>query len=335
MILTGADIVEWLEESDPEKVESLFRSADRERGRLVGDEIHVRGIVEFSNYCKRNCLYCGLRKSNERLARCRMGLEEIFEAAREAAAMDFKTIVLQSGEDDAYSADDLCRLVARIKKELNLSITLAVGEKSFDDYRKMKEAGADRYLLKFETSSPSLFRALKPDSSYAERFRCLEWLRESGFQVGSGNMIGLPGQTSAILAEDILTFRKMDLDMIGVGPFIPHPETPLAHTPGGTVLATLKTVAITRLAAGSAHIPATTALGTIDPEGRQKALRCGANVVMPNVTPLRFRKQYEIYPNKLSSNESPAASRDRVASLIASVGRSIASDFGHSLKIRT
>jgi biotin synthase len=328
-----SELVAWLNEENPEKIFHLYREADRTRKEFMGDEVHIRGIIEFSNYCRRDCLYCGLRKSNDRLFRYRMNPEAIFQAAGEARRLDFRTVVLQSGEDPFYSAESLCVLVKRIKKEFNLAITLCVGERAFEEYRMLREAGADRYLLKFETSHPALFKRLKPDSSYEERFRCLEWLRELGYQVGSGNMVGLPGQTSESLAEDILLFKELDLDMIGIGPFIPDPNTPLAEAAAGDLDRTLKVVALTRLVTRNTHLPATTAVGTIHPLGRQKALQCGANVIMPNVTPKEFRRHYQIYPNKVCIDESPSNCRFCVEGMVTSLGRRVGSGFGHSLKL--
>lgn len=326
------ELIAWLDEQNPGKISRLYEEANRIRKEFMGDEVHIRGIIEFSNYCRRDCLYCGLRRSNDRLFRYRMNLEAIFQAARGARRLDFKTVVLQSGEDPFYSAKDLCALLKRIKKELNLAITLCVGERAFEEYRMFKEAGADRYLLKFETSHQALFKRLKPDSSYEERFRCLAWLKELGYQVGSGNMVGLPGQTSESLAEDILLFNQLDLDMIGIGPFIPDPNTPLAKSAAGDLDRTLKVVALTRMVTRNAHLPATTAVGTIHPIGRQKALQCGANVIMPNATPKEFRKHYQIYPNKICINESPSNCRFCVEGMVASLGRKIGSGFGDTLK---
>ncbi len=331
-ILPREELVKFLDEEDPEKVSRLYREADQARKAFMGDEVHIRGIVEFSNYCRRDCLYCGLRKSNGRLFRYRMTPEAIFQAAREAQRLDFKTIVLQSGEDPFYSAQDLGGLVRRIKDELSLAVTLCVGERTFGEYKALKEAGADRYLLKFETSDRNLFHELKPDSSYEERFRCLEWLRELGYQVGSGNMVGLPGQTTETLADDVLLFRELDLDMIGIGPFIPDPNTPLAGAGAGDLERTLKTVALTRLVTRDTHLPATTAVGTIHPLGRQKALQCGANVIMPNATPKEFRRHYQIYPNKICIDESPSNCRFCIEGMVSSLGRRIGSGCGDSLK---
>ena len=326
------ELLDWLLEPNPEKVAYLFREADRIRKVCMGDEVHIRGIVEFSNYCRRDCLYCGLRKSNDQIVRYRMSWDEIFQAAKEAERLDFKTVVLQSGEDLYYSTEELCSLIREIKKNLTLAITLSIGERTFEEYRMFKEAGADRYLLKIETSNAELFKRLKPDSSYMERFRCLEWLKELGYQVGSGNIVGLPHQTPESLAEDILCFQKFNFDMIGIGPFIPHPNTPLGNAQQGELDLVLRVVALTRLVTRNTHLPATTAVGTIHPLGRQKALSCGANVIMPNATPREFRKHYQIYPNKICVNESPSNCRHCIEGMVASLGRRIGFGFGDTLK---
>ncbi len=328
------EIVYYLKTTSEEEKKYLFRRADEIRETYCGNEVHIRGIIEFSNYCIRDCTYCGLRKSNRKLHRYRMTIQEIFEVAKKAKEMDFKTVVLQSGEDPYYRIEDLCLLTEKIKTELNLAVTVCIGERTREEYRMMREAGADRYLLKFETSDPVLYARLKPDSSYENRFRCLEWLRELGYQVGSGNMVGLPGQTIESLAEDILLFKELDLDMIGIGPFIPHPDTPLRNTKTGTLDMTLKVLAITRIVTKNTHLPATTAVGTIDLFGRQKALQCGANVIMPNVGPQRYRKDYQIYPNKICIFENADHCHSCIEEMIESLGRTVSSGFGHSLKMR-
>ncbi|OGW92439.1 MAG: [FeFe] hydrogenase H-cluster radical SAM maturase HydE, partial [Omnitrophica bacterium RIFCSPHIGHO2_12_FULL_44_12] len=310
----------------------LFAEADRVRKQYCGDEVHLRAIIEFSNYCKRDCLYCGLRKSNGKLTRYRMTVDEIFCAARNAQSLGYQTIVLQSGEDDGFSTDELCGLVRKIKKELDLAITLSVGEKTYEEYRAMKEAGADRYLLKIETTNPELFKKLKPDSDLEKRSQCLENLKNLGFQVGSGVMVGLPGQTLEDLTDDICFFRESDFDMIGIGPFIPHPETPLNQAKKGELNLVLKVVALTRLATLNAHLPATTAIGTIDPAGRQKALMCGANIMMPNATPKQYRRFYEIYPNKICITENPNDCNSCIQNMLRSLGRKLGAGYGHSLK---
>lgn len=331
-MLTKSEIVAWLQERDEKAIGNLYREADEVRKQYVGDAIHLRGLIEFSNYCKRDCEYCGLRHSNQNVVRFRMPLSEILDTAILSRNLGIQTVVLQSGEDSAYSIEDLCSLVRDIKK-LELAITLSIGERSYEDYKRLREAGADRFLLRFETSDPSLFARLKPDSSYKQRLQCLESLRRLGYQVGSGTMVGLPGQTIDSIADDILRFKELDLDMIGIGPFIPHPETPLRDCVGGTIDLVLRTTALTRIVTRDTHIPATTATGTIDATGRQKALRCGANVIMPNMTPSPYRKNYLIYPGKICISETPGKCSLCVEGMATELGRTIGRDAGHSLKI--
>jgi biotin synthase len=225
--------------------------------------------------------------------------------------------------------------MSRIKKELSLAITLSAGELSYEDYKRLREAGVDRYLIRFETSDPRLFKELKPDSDHKKRIEILHWLAEIGFQVGSGIMVGLPGQTPETLADDILLFRELGLDMVGNGPFIPNPETPLSGSKGGDLTSSLKLIALTRLVVPDAHIPATTALGTIDPEGRRKGLACGANVIMPNVTPRKYGKDYLLYPGKICVDERPEDCRACIENALSSMGRKVSAGYGHSLRYKS
>jgi len=325
--LKKQEIVRSLLEYDKAAVRALFKEADRIRKRYAGDSVHLRGLVEFSNYCSQDCLYCGLRRSNRKIKRYRMTCARILETCRKAAQQGFKTIVLQSGEDRHYKIKDLCALVSDIKK-LNVAVTLSIGELTYSQYKQLKAAGADRYLLRFETSDPELYASLRPDRSLAQRLRCLAWLEKLGYEVGSGAMVGLPGQTAGSIADDISLFKKMDLDMIGIGPFIPHPNTPLSKAAGGSLELVLKAVALTRIVTRNTNIPATTAVGTIDALGRQKALSCGANILMPNMTPSRYRKLYEIYPDKICISESALKCAGCVGRMIRALGRTIAVDFG-------
>ncbi len=311
---------------------ALFGEADRVRRLHVGDAVHLRGLIEFSNACGRDCLYCGLRRSNSAVERYRMSPDEIFETAKAAAGLGYKSLVLQSGENCQYPVKDMCALLNRIKAQIGIAITLSMGEKIREEYAALKQAGADRYLLRFETSSEKLFKELKPDSSFKERFQCLTWLRELGFQVGSGIMVGLPGQTFEMIADDILLMERLDLDMIGIGPFIANPQTPLKDAQSGTLDLTLKAVAILRIITKNAHIPATTAMGSIEAGGREKALRCGANVLMPNVTPVKYREHYQLYPNKICIKDQPGECAACIAGMVRSLGRTIATDAGDSLK---
>lgn len=329
--LDREEITSLLSASDAE-VEDLYRAADEVRARYLGDEVHLRGIIEFSDHCRRNCLYCGIRAGNSRVQRYRIEPDEIVEVARRAYGLGYRTVVLQSGEDPWYTAEMIAGIVRRIKSQCDLAVTLSIGERSREEYAVMKAAGADRYLMRHETSDPELFARLRPGTTLGARVERLRWLRELGYQVGSGHMVGLPGQTAETLAGDILLLRELDVEMAGIGPFIPHPDTPLASSPGGTIEDTLKVVAVTRLVLPWAHLPSTTAVGSIDAQGRQKALRCGANVIMPNVTPGKYREGYQLYPHKICLAEEPEHCRPCVEGIIRSLGRRVGADRGDSPK---
>lgn len=246
-------IISLLRTRSESALRELFCRADRARKEQVGDEVYLRGLIEFSNHCGRDCLYCGLRASNRRIKRYRMSCTQIFSAAKKVRRLGIRTVVLQSGEDAHYSIEELCRLVKKIKA-LGLAVTLSIGERSYQDYKLLKAAGADRYLLRFETSDPGLYAKLRPGRTLANRLRCLAWLKELGYQVGSGAMVGLPGQTGASIAGDIFLYKRLGLDMIGIGPFIPHPHTPLAKAPQTGLEKVLKVLALTRIITGNTHI---------------------------------------------------------------------------------
>jgi biotin synthase len=307
--------------------------ADEVRSSCCGDEVHLRGVIEFSNYCIRDCLYCGLRCSNRKLTRYRMTKEEIVECALMGFQAGLKTIVLQSGDDLACREEDISRIIHLIKEKADVAITLCVGERDYRDYRAWKKAGADRYLLKHETANPVLYSRLHPGQTLAKRLEILGWLKEIGYQVGAGNIVGLPGQTLRDLADDILLMKELDVEMAGIGPFIPHPDTPLGDEKQGTLNMTLKVLALARIVLRDVHLPATTAIGSIHPEGREMALRAGANVVMPNITPTRYRRLYQIYPNKICIDENMENCLGCLAKRINSCGRKIAENKGHSLKV--
>ncbi len=322
------EIIKYLKGADTKE---LFAEADRVRKAFVGDSVYLRGIIEFSNYCCQDCLYCGLRRENSKITRYRMTLDEIVASAKKAVELNIPTVVLQSGEDNFYSVGDLCSVVKEIKK-FNLAVTMSIGERSYDDYCKLKEAGADRYLLRFETSDEELYAKLRPGKKFSQRLQCLKWLKELKYQAGSGIMVGLPGQSMESIADDILLFKDLDLDMIGIGPFLPHPNTPLAQNKSIELDLVLKVIALTRIVTENTHIPATTAVGTLDSQGRQKALKCGANVIMPNITPTKYRKYYEIYPDKICVDEDATKCRGCVEGMILASGRKVGVGFGHSLK---
>lgn len=325
-------LVYLLETEHEDDKKALFDAANSIRSQYMGDEVHLRGIIEFSNYCRRNCIYCGIRKDNENLERYRLSPEEIVSIAQRGAKLGYKTVVLQSGEDSWYTVDILCEIIEEIKKKSDIAITLCCGEFTFSQYLKLRNAGADRYLLKHETANPNLYQKLHPDMSFENRIQCLRRLKEMGYQVGTGIMVGLPNQTITDLADDILLMKELDADMIGIGPFIPHGETPFANSTQGNLDQVLKMIAITRLVLPYAHIPATTAIGTIDSQGRQRALQVGANVVMPNITPPNYRDKYQVYPNKICLNEEPEHCRACISKIISSLGRRVAEGYGHCPK---
>lgn len=333
--LTHAEILSWLRETDPVRLDQLFTRADRLRRAVVGDAVHLRGLVEISSHCRRQCMYCGLRAGNGSLHRYRMTAEEIRSAARSATRFGYGTIVLQAGEDPALEPDSIAALVAWIKHNTPLAITLSLGERSSDELRLWRQAGADRYLLRFETSDPELYRTLHPARVPGEpnRIELLIALKQLGYEAGGGVMVGLPGQSYESLARDLETFRLLDLDMIGIGPYIAHPETPLGSgllhpsvAPTEQVPATesmvCKTVALARLLCPQANLPATTALATLDrASGRKLALAAGANVVMPNLTPPAYRRLYQIYPGKACVEETAEACNLCLLGQIHSLGR--------------
>ena len=229
----------------------------------MGDEILLRGIIEFSNYCERNCLYCGLRKGNSKLSCYRMSEDEIIATAEQIKKTGIPTVVLQSGEDSFYTTDVICRLIERIRKETDLIITLSIGERALNDYKAFQQAGANRYLLKHETAHAEIYKYLRPGCKWNDRLQCLRWLKELGFETGTGNMVGLPGQTTEILADDLLVMKYLDADMLGIGPFIPHPDTPLAGIDNDDLDTVLRVIAVARLITRNTNIPATTALATL------------------------------------------------------------------------
>ncbi|MFW5980704.1 MAG: [FeFe] hydrogenase H-cluster radical SAM maturase HydE [Halanaerobiaceae bacterium] len=325
------DEIKILLQTEGKEFKELCQHASQLRDKFHGDEIHLRAIIEFSNYCNRNCKYCGLRKDNNKLTRYQLNPEQIIKMAEDAAQLGYKTVVLQSGEDN-YNCDDIADIISKIKRKADIAVTLSLGERDYEEYKIWKKAGADRYLLKQETANKDLYNELHPDMKYDERIRRLKWLKELGYQVGSGNIIGLPGQKIDHMVEDIKLFKKLDLHMVGIGPFISHRETPLRNLTSGTVKMTLKNIAITRLLLPLSHIPATTALGSIDPEGRQKAIKAGANVVMPNVTETSYRPLYEIYPSKICINEKAEDCRQCIGGIINSLGKKVSTGYGHCVK---
>lgn len=326
-----ACITRLLQACPGDETESLFAAADRIRKGFVGDSVHIRGIIEFSSYCVRNCLYCGLRRDNHRLQRYRMTPDEILAISERGIQSGYRTIVLQSGEDPYYGASDIARVVEGIKALGDVAVTLSVGEKECSEYATMRSAGADRFLLKHETCDPELYMQLHPGTFLETRIECLQNLKSLGFEVGSGFIVGLPGQDTSIIARDIAFLKALDVEMAGIGPFIPHPDTPLASYPAGDVTMTLKALAVARLALPPANLPVTTALSTLRQDGRQLALSCGGNVIMPNITPAKYRGLYEIYPDSASLKDPEDGGIREIAVMLEAMGRRISSTKGDSL----
>lgn len=320
---------------DANETQKLFKAADTVRKNFVGDAVQLRGLIEFSNICRQNCLYCGLRRSNKTIERYRLTPVQIVEFAKNAAELGFKTIVLQSGEDAYFDTPTMTKIIKEIKA-LNVAITLSIGEKTLAQYQAYKKAGADRYLLRIETTDAALYEKMNPGMTLQNRIECLKNLQLAGFEVGTGSLVGLPGQSIESIACDILFFKQINADMIGIGPFIPNEDTPLWCAPDveteRNLELSLKMMAITRLMLPDINIPATTAMETIDPAGRMLALQSGANVVMPNVTQRQYKKQYALYPGKISisddDSDTPENCRNSVIAKIKSIDRVVSTDFG-------
>jgi biotin synthase len=288
----------------------------RERARAVAQKsfdnrIYTRGLIEFTNYCKNDCYYCGIRRSNQAVERYRLTKEEILECCREGYELGFRTFVLQGGEDGSYSDDTLVDIVTSIKQAYpDCALTLSIGERSYESYEKLYRAGADRYLLRHETANEEHYARLHPENlSLRNRKECLNNLKKIGYQVGAGFMVGSPYQTTENIVEDLLFLKELSPEMVGIGPFLPHHETPFAEEPKGSMELTLVLISILRLMLPDALIPATTALGTIHPKGREEGILSGANVVMPNLSPTKVRKNYELYDNKICTGDEAAECR--------------------------
>ena len=298
--LNFQEIVYLLKMTNRKEINILYNIADRMRREIVGDVVDIRGAIEFSNICTKDCTYCGIRKNLPTLDRYRMNEDEIMEIVHELHALGLQTVILQSGEDAWFTADKIIALIKRIKTETGMKITLSVGERTYEEYASFKDAGANNYLLKVETTNPQIFKAVHPDDDLEHRIQCSKWLRELGYLNGSGMIIGLPEQTEEDIANDILYFKEMGINMIGIGPFVPAKNTPLQDLPHGNIELTLKAVAITRIVCKRVFLPATTALATLDPEGQEKALSVGANTIMLINTPRKYRESYQIYSSKFA-----------------------------------
>ena len=324
-VLSEDEFVTLLENHTPELAEDLFARARKRREERYGKDVYIRGLIEFTNYCKNNCLYCGIRCGNTNAQRYRLTNEEILDCCREGYDLGYRTFVLQGGEDPGFSPEQIEDVVRAIRADYpDCAITLSVGEHPKEVYARWKAAGADRYLLRHETADAEHYASLHPKNLTLEnRMGCLRDLKDLGYQVGCGFMVGSPGQTSAHIAKDLVFLHRFQPEMVGIGPFIPHCDTPLGGEPAGTVELTVFLLGVIRLMLPDVLLPATTALATIHPEGRELGIRAGANVCMPNLSPRAVREKYMLYNNKISTGEEAAQSRDALAKRIEAIGYTI------------
>lgn len=333
--LTKEDWVELIKGRNAELAEYLFALAREERHHYYDHDVYVRGLIEFTNYCKNDCLYCGIRKSNSNAKRYRLSEEDILSCCGTGYELGFRTFVLQGGEDGFYTDEKLVHIISRIKELYpDCALTLSIGEKSRESYQAYYDAGADRYLLRHETANATHYAKLHPASlNAANRQQCLLDLKDIGYQVGTGFMVGSPYQTAEHLAEDLLFIKKLNPHMIGIGPFIPHHDTPFADEKAGTLELTLFMLGLLRLMLPKVLLPATTALGTIHPKGRELGIQAGANVVMPNLSPVSVRKDYSLYDNKICTGDEAAECRFCLERRMQSIGYNIVTSRGDSLNI--
>lgn len=332
--LTEEEFVLLLQQAEDDTArEALRREALALCRHYYGNRVYIRGLIEFTNYCKNNCYYCGIRRDNHHVRRYRLTTEEILSCCREGYGLGYRTFVLQGGEDPYFTDERMVDLIRQIKVLYpDCAITLSIGEKEKESYRKFREAGADRYLLRHETADETHYRSLHPEEmQLSHRIHCLYDLKELGYQVGAGFMVGSPGQTLRHMAKDLLFLQKLQPEMVGIGPFIPHHDTRYAEERAGSVEMTLFLLSVIRILLPKVLLPATTALGTMDPLGREKGLLAGANVIMPNLSPEKNRKDYSLYDNKICTGEEAAQSIASLRKRVESVGCQVVTDRGDAL----
>lgn len=320
--LPGPELQALLTDLDESAEEYLFEQAREVREAVYGRDVYMRGLIEFTNYCKNDCYYCGIRCGNRRAVRYRLTEEQILSCCATGYALGFRTFVLQGGEDPYFTDERICAIVSAIKERYpDCAVTLSIGEKEAASYRAYYEAGADRYLLRHETADCGHYARLHPPKMrFEHRMQCLQTLKAIGFQTGCGLMVGSPFQTPEMLVQDLVFMRDFKPHMVGIGPFIPHRDTPFAAYPAGSLQCTLRLLAIVRLMLPNVLLPSTTALGTIHPNGRELGLRAGANVVMPNLSPVEVRKLYELYDDKICTGEEAAQCRGCLERRVESAG---------------
>lgn len=319
--LSQEEMLYLLDHIDEEGRALLSDKADKARKKYYDDRVYMRGLIEFTNYCKQNCMYCGIRGSNTNVDRYRLSEEGILECVKIGYDLGYRTFVLQGGEDPYYTDEMIVSIIQNIKKSYpECAITLSIGEKSYDSYKKYYDAGADRYLLRHETASKELYEKLHPKMSLEKRVRCLYDLKEIGYQVGTGFIVGLPYQTNKHITEDLMFIKKLKPHMVGIGPFMPQKDTPLGEHQSGTASQTVLLISILRLMQPDLLLPATTSLGSVDPKGREKGLKAGANVVMPNLSPTDVREKYALYDGKICTGDEAAHCRHCIEGRIKSAG---------------
>lgn len=325
-----------IENRNSEIAEILAKEADQVRRAIYGNSIYIRGLIEISNICKNDCYYCGIRKSNKTCQRYRLTPSEILVCCRAGYELGFRTFVMQGGEDGYFTDEVMCSIICQIKEEFpDCAVTLSLGERSFESYKKLKEAGADRYLLRHETADKGHYEKLHPGSmSFDERMECLKNLKALGYQVGCGIMVGSPGQTAQHLAKDLKFIEKFRPEMCGIGPFLPHRDTPMKDEPAGSVELTTYLLSIIRLIVPDILLPATTALGTAEQGGREKGILCGANVVMPNLSPTQVRSKYELYNDKLHTGMESAEHKEDLRKIFSKIGYEIVTDRGDVKRLK-
>jgi biotin synthase len=332
--LSKEEFVSLINERDRETEKLLCDEAVRVRKEIYGNSVYIRGLIEISNICKNDCFYCGIRKSNNNCERYRLSPEDIYSCCDEGYGLGMRTFVLQGGEDGYYSDDIVCEIVSNIKNKYpDCAVTLSLGERSKSSYKKLYDAGADRYLLRHETADKGHYNKLHPEKmSFDNRIKCLYDLKEIGFQTGCGFMVGSPFQTTGNIADDLLFIKSFDPDMCGIGPFIPHCDTVFKNENAGSVFLTCFLLSVIRLMKPNVLLPATTALGTLHPDGREMGIASGANVVMPNLSPQSVRKKYALYDNKLSDGAESAQSIEKLKNKMSLIGYEIVTDVGHIKK---
>ena len=333
--LTEDEYLELLQHwQDSDVVKRLSEEAVKLRKQHYGDKVFTRGLIEFTNYCRNNCYYCGIRRDNRNIGRYRLDCGEILECCRDGYALGYRTFVLQGGEDPYYTDSRMAEIIREIKKNFpDCAVTLSIGEKSYESYKLFREAGADRYLLRHETADDSLYSSLHPDEMKLEtRRQCLYDLKKLGYQVGAGFMVGPPGQKLEHLAKDLVFLQELHPQMVGIGPFIPHHDTVYADKEAGSVELTLFLLSVVRIMLPKVMLPATTALGTMDPVGREKGLNAGANVVMTNLSPVKNRKMYELYDNKICTGEEAAECRGCLGMRVEAAGYRLVEERGDALE---